>query len=108
MGAKVTHVLKVQVGEVDVSTKEETKTRAEWREIGKVIKFDGANGPWEELRISADVLNPVLAGLALKQGTRGSSEVRVIRSPIERGTSARPAARAADSDGGMEQEDAEW
>lgn len=100
MGAKVTHVLKVQVGEVDVSTKEEAKTRAEWREIGKVIEFDGANGPWEELRISADVLNPVLAGLALRQGTKGSSEVRVIRARIERGASARRqvAAEAGDPD----------
>ena len=88
--ARITHVLKVLVGSVYTGRDDEKSgepiCRPEWREIGKVLEFEGVNGAWEELRLNADILNPVLATLALKHGPKGSGEVRAIRSKVNRRT----------------------
>lgn len=115
MPARITHVLKVKIGEVP---KENGKPVAQYRDIGHVVEFtrrDGTGEPWEALRLPLDVLSPTLAAVVARHMPKGEGEVEVTKFRLDRrkntGTGAQGSAApatGADPDGGMEQEDAEW
>lgn len=72
--AKITKVLKMQVGEYQDQT---GKTSPEMREIGVVIEHQKNDDTWLTLKLNADILNPVLFQMTRQFCPKGSSGVTV-------------------------------
>jgi hypothetical protein len=72
--AKVTKVLKMQVGEYTDAT---GKTSPEMREIGVVIEHQKNDDTWLTIKLHADILNPVLFQMVRPFAPKNSSGVTV-------------------------------
>jgi hypothetical protein len=61
------------------------KPTIDYREIGYELEFeDGHGNTWSEIRLHADVLNPVLFAMARQMMDKGSSTARVKKFDLER------------------------
>ena len=80
--AKATHRLCLPVGKWQ---KQDGSEQIEYREIGVLMEFEGkTGGTWQEIKLHADALNPVLAGLAKQMMDKGTANARVKLFEIER------------------------
>lgn len=80
--SQITKILKMAVG----SYQGKDKPITEYREIGVEIEHQDSNGnTWTELKINADILNPVLFAL-VKPSLKGSSGVWVKKFDVTRRT----------------------
>lgn len=72
--AKITKRLALPVG----TWMKDGEPQTEYRDIGVVLEFEDRTGNrWNEIRLHADALNPVLFSLAKAQMEKGSSSCRV-------------------------------
>lgn len=61
------------------------KPTVEYREIGYEMEFEDQEGnKWTEIRLHADVFNPVLYALAKQMMDKGSGTARVKKFDLER------------------------
>ncbi len=87
MSAKITKILKMQVGTYTSATGKEVK---ELREIGVVIEHTSGENTWQELKLNADLLQPVLYQLAKPFMQKGSASIRVNLYDLPRSKSVAP------------------
>lgn len=78
------------------------KPTIEYREIGYELEFtDGSGNKWNEIRLHADVLNPVLFAMARQMMDKGSGSARVKKFDLER----KKKGPAAEGEAGVEDDD---
>lgn len=79
--AQITKRLCIPVG----SYEQNGQTKTEYRDVGLEIEFTKEDGSrWSELKIHADMLNPVLFNLARRGMDPGASTVRVKKFDVGR------------------------